>query len=89
MKKNILCLVAVILALSGCSGAKGNNDVEYETSIEFVNAMGLGWNLGNTFDCTGEHGDNPADYEKAWGNPETTKELIHFIKSEGFDPLPF
>ena len=50
--------------------------------------MGTGWNLGNSFD--------PVDYtwltdemayETAWGNPKVTKELIHFIKEQGFDTI--
>lgn len=59
-----------------------------ESAQAFVEGMGVGWNLGNTLDpvnCTWV--SNDLDYETAWGNPKTTKELIHYIKSEGFDTV--
>lgn len=59
-----------------------------ESTQVFVEGMGVGWNLGNTLDpvnCTWV--SNDLDYETAWGNPKTTKELIHYIKSEGFDTV--
>ncbi|MBQ2803588.1 MAG: cellulase family glycosylhydrolase [Lachnospiraceae bacterium] len=58
------------------------------TALEFVQNMGCGWNLGNTLDpvdCTWL--TNDLDYETAWGNERTTKELIQFIKAEGFDTI--
>lgn len=54
----------------------------------FVENLGVGWNLGNTLDpvdCTWLTDD--MEYETAWGNPKTTKELIHYIKSEGFTTI--
>lgn len=59
-----------------------------QTSLKFVESMGYGWNLGNTLDpvdCTWVSGD--LEYETAWGNVRTTKELIQFIKAEGFDTI--
>ncbi len=58
------------------------------TSMEFVAAMGTGWNLGNSFDpvdCTWL--TNEMDYETAWGNAKVTPELIHFVKEQGFDTI--
>ncbi len=55
---------------------------------EFVDNMGVGWNLGNSLDpvdCTWVLND--LDYETAWGNGKVTRELIHFIKTEGFDTI--
>lgn len=55
---------------------------------EFVDDMGVGWNLGNSLDpvdCTWVLND--LDYETAWGNGKVTRELIHFIKAEGFDTI--
>lgn len=54
---------------------------------DFLKDMGMGWNLGNTFDaddCTWL--SNEMDYEGAWlpGNPKTTKEMILLAKEEGF-----
>ncbi len=58
------------------------------TAMEFVASMGAGWNLGNSFDpvdCTWL--TDEMAYETAWGNPKVTKELIHFIKEQGFDTI--
>lgn len=58
------------------------------TAIEFVNDMGIGWNLGNTLDSHNAYFIGPDTlYEIAWGNVMTTKELIQFVKSEGFDTI--
>ncbi len=52
----------------------------------FVRKMGLGWNLGNTLEACGEwiKGTKTSDYETAWGNPVTTREMIHAIREAGF-----
>lgn len=56
-------------------------------SQRYVEAMGKGWNLGNSFD--GFDGDlNKVDGgETAWGNPVVTRELIHSIKAKGYDSI--
>ncbi len=46
---------------------------------EYVEAMQPGWNLGNSFDATGD--------ETSWGNPKTTKELIDAIAAQGFKSI--
>lgn len=99
MKKSICILLTVALLLTGCASFQklGKRDtktaskfetVKAEDAQEYVDQMGLGWNLGNTLDpvdCTWV--DNDLDYETAWGNVKTTKEFISFIKSEGFDTI--
>jgi endoglucanase len=54
--------------------------------MEVVRQMGLGWNLGNTLECTGDwiKGQQVGQYETAWGNPLTTKEMIDGIRDAGF-----
>lgn len=42
--------------------------------------MQPGWNLGNTYDAVGED-------ETAWGNPRVTRELIQFVKAEGYNSI--
>ena len=59
---------------------------DFETAATAVSKMKVGWNLGNTLDSHSGDLDNmwierwtqrkPSDYEKAWGQPVTTKELI-------------
>ncbi len=58
-------------------------------SMEVVKRMGLGWNLGNTMEACGDW-IKPGDirnYETAWGNPETTREIIGAIKAAGFKSI--
>jgi len=56
------------------------------SSSEVVQRMGLGWNLGNTMECAGAwiKGPQVNSFETAWGNPETTKDMIDGIKAAGF-----
>lgn len=54
---------------------------------DFVADMGMGWNLGNTFDAIDSNGlSDELDYEGAWlpGNTKTTKEMIQLVKEQGF-----
>ncbi|MBD5144133.1 MAG: cellulase family glycosylhydrolase [Ruminococcus sp.] len=57
-----------------------------QSAIDIVNAMGMGWNLGNTFDCHSTRGWT-TDTETAWGNPTTTQDMISAIKASGFDSV--
>jgi endoglucanase len=47
--------------------------------MEMVAAMQPGWNLGNTFDAIPD--------ETAWGNPLTTREMLHYIRSQGYNSI--
>jgi endoglucanase len=58
----------------GDSGALGGL-----TPHQMVKAMGLGWNLGNTFDA------NPD--ETSWGNPETTQAIVQAVQAAGFTTM--
>lgn len=52
--------------------------------------MTIGWNLGNTLDCSGvKAGANatPATYATAWGNPVPTGELVQAVKDAGFNTI--
>ena len=70
---------------------------EFESAADAVLHMGAGWNLGNTLDSNSGSLDNmwiesytsrtPADYETAWGQPVTTRELLHMCKEAGFGAI--
>lgn len=99
----MLPILLLSLCLMGCNQTTTESSEKSETypaptptlespqalpTMEFVAGMGTGWNLGNSFDpvdCTWI--TNEMDYETAWGNPKVTKELIHFIKEQGFDTI--
>lgn len=61
-----------------------------ESAVSAVQNMGLGFNLGNTFDASGEwignHKD-PSDYETAWGQPTAKKSQFEFLKAGGFNAV--
>lgn len=59
-------------------------DNQYSDSVDFVEKMGNGWNLGNTFDSFDRKvkGD-----ETQWGNPRVTKQLLKKIKDEGYTSI--
>ena len=69
----IFSLVMALGLLSSCSdsGTDGLSHKDPEsagseyTEKELIEAMGLGWNLGNTLDAP--------EGETSWGQPETTR----------------
>ena len=59
------------------------------TTMQITKEMGIGINLGNTFESCGDWiwqwGDHTVtSYETAWGSPVITKEMIEGYKKEGF-----
>ena len=69
----------------------------WEDAASAVRNMGAGWNLGNTLDTNSGDADNmwieaytdrtPAAYETGWGQPVTTRRLIHMFKEAGFGAI--
>lgn len=62
------------------------------STMELVSDMGIGINLGNTFDACGDwiaqwSDSTTADYETAWGSQIITKEIIQGYADEGFGVL--
>ena len=57
-------------------------------AMEFLKKMGVGWNLGNTFDATndGYKGDD-LDIEKAWVGIKTKENMIQAVKDAGFTTI--
>ena len=64
----------------------GENAIELTgySSTEIVSMMGLGYNIGNTFDATG---GTIETHEKAWGNVPVTQEFVDAIYEAGFDTV--
>lgn len=68
------------------------------TAIEFVRHLGLGWNLGNTFDAFPLEGEReaataagrdwtPEDQQRLWRNKPFTAECAANVKAAGFDTI--
>ena len=55
-------------------------------ALLFAANMKVGWNLGNTLDCTGS-GVGLSGGESAWGNPKTTPEMIAKVREAGFNTI--
>ena len=67
-----------------------HKDMEDMIAKDIVKEMRIGWNLGNTFDSWRDDlkiTDLPYRFETAWGNPETTQELIDTVIDQGFNVI--
>ena len=92
--KRIAIIIAAILIVAVSVLAINAESIlfpEYESteSIEFAKSLGKGWNLGNTFDACEKQSTEKMglESETMWGNPETTKELMAYLKECGFDSV--
>ena len=93
-------LMAALMAFAGISinvSAK-TADTSTQTTpqkteaMQFVEDMGIGINLGNTFEACGDWiaqwGDGTVhSYETAWGSPIITEKIIKGYKDSGFNTL--
>ena len=73
-------------------GTKKTSEFRDMATAEIVDEMGIGINLGNTMEATGDWvaqwGDGtPNAYETCWGSPTITKEMIQGYADEGFRSL--
>ncbi len=56
-------------------------------SQKYVEEMGQGWNLGNTFDGFEADTTKTDPGETAWDNPKVTKDLIKSVKAKGYSTI--
>lgn len=89
--KKIKWIPLLLTALCSASAVScGKNDASGSmrdiSTAQVVKEMGVGWNLGNTLEACGSWitGSSVENYETAWGNPVTTKEMIDGISGAGF-----
>ena len=94
----ILTAAAMMIGvLSGCQKTENeqimvNDNLEMETltAMDVVSEMKIGWNLGNTMDSLNSNLVKkmpPENWETAWGNPVTSKELIDAVLAKGFNVI--
>lgn len=88
-KAAAILLSAVVSAASAVSVSAAGTTESAVAAVENINA---GWNLGNALDSCGEWigqytEGKPENYETAWGNPVTTRELITAVKNAGFNTV--
>ena len=77
----MMMLVSMQIAIAETEALSGRN------AHEIVEQMGLGWNLGNTFDATGGNKNNVYSQETSWGNPRLNEQTIHRVKEAGFKTI--
>ena len=89
-------LLAVTVTATSClsgmaftaraEGYGKNGVVRDMTSQQLVEDMGLGYNIGNTFDSIGSFitETDPWQYQKAWGNDLVSQLFIQKVKEGGF-----
>ena len=88
----------ILLALMSIQSRAMDYDVDAQTWCKNVV---MGWNLGNALESAGAGWDyenydwdwqnawqkDISIWEIAWGNPKTTKEMIHILKDHGFNAI--
>ena len=72
-------------AKKAASAKKSDGGMSGRTTAEIVADMGIGINLGNTFDSTGDWFEKTvSNQETAWGSPIITEEMIKGYADAGF-----
>ncbi len=79
----ILVLGLTVIPFTG----KTVSAAEKTPSEQYVDAMGTGVNLGNSFDSFDRINHSEIDDETAWGNPEVTREYMDDLKEKGFKSI--
>lgn len=96
-KKFLCTAVALFIGVSAISFTPNvltdfEADAAFEkNAVETVADMGFGWNLGNSLDSYSGTtiGSNIGSLssETAWGNPQTTKDMIDMVKNSGVETV--
>ncbi len=77
-----ICLIAAF----GFNSSKPASAAAVSPSQAYVEAMGKGWNVFNTFDSFNSNDFSLSD-ETSWGQPKVTQELIVAAKAKGFNSI--
>ncbi len=96
MFRNYLLLALFCLVLGQDIVFNRNSALKDTRAVAFDNTkqssklmveMGLGWNLGNSFDAHNGNGNEGLNSEISWGNPKTTNAMIDKLVSKGFKTI--
>lgn len=90
--KKVLAAAVGTAILSAAMAIPSSAAKSFESAEKAVGNIKAGWNLGNALDSNGAwikqySSGAPSDYETAWGNPVTTRELISAVKKAGFNAV--
>ena len=101
MKKSLCILLALLLTLSVLAALAEPapaadravipdlepevNEIPDNEALAFMRSLGVGWNLGNTFDAYRDNAfGNKMNIEKSWVGVLTTREMIQAVADAGF-----
>ena len=103
MKKQFALILALLLLLTLLTGAAQaetaatvpdltitRRPIPENEAMEFMKKMGVGWNLGNTFDAIKGDWNRNADemtVETSWVGIKTTEKMIEAIQAAGFSTI--
>ena len=103
MKKFLALLLTLCLLLALCAGyahadsavtvpdlTTTRRPIPENEAMAFLKKMGVGWNLGNTFDAIKAAWNRNADemtVETSWVNIRTTEAMIEAIQAAGFSSI--
>ncbi len=87
-----ICSSAMLFSSAIIPISATENDMRDITTMELVRDMGIGINLGNTYESCGDWiaqwGDGSVEsYETAWGSPVITEDMIKGYAEAGFGVL--
>ncbi len=86
-RKNLCRIFIPILSLATFySEGNAAGTMRNMTSMQIVQDMKVGWNLGNTLDACA-NGVTGLNTETCWGNPKTTKAMIDAVSAKGFKTI--
>lgn len=94
-RKILSVLLAFLVTITSSNGMEMQVKAQTEpaandgksASQAYVEAMGHGWNLGNSFDGFEADLALPDPGETAWGNPVVTQDLIKAVKEKGYSSI--
>lgn len=79
-----LTMIMTAASLCACASSPAQSEIGERTTMEIVEDMRVGINLGNTFDSTGDWFHDVPGQETAWGSPIITKKIIQGYADAGF-----
>ena len=83
----LIFILTILFILSLLLSYQSN--LKEKTTMDMINEMGIGYNLGNSFDSYNKSIEinNPEDQITLMGNPIPTKKMISNIKKYGFKTI--
>ncbi len=82
--------ISLTTTYDSSNAVKDTNSVSFDNSMQsskVIDAMGFGWNLGNSLDAHISGSNEGLDSETSWGNPKTTESMIDALVSKGFKTI--